>query len=108
MSLKIVCPRALLADILQFQEQSYAKEMALMGQITVELAFILGMFPESVAPCSSQLQTIAITVINSIFYLSFIVCRTAYGVTFVETNCAKNSGGVLDKLTKLWTKLKGW
>jgi len=64
----------LLLNILQFQEQSYAKEMALMGQITVELAFILGMFPESVAPCSSQLQTIAITVIDSIFYLSFMVC----------------------------------
>ena len=43
----------LLLNILQFQEQSYAKEMALMGQITVELVFVLGMFPENAAPCSS-------------------------------------------------------
>jgi len=49
--------------------------MALIGQITVELVFIL-------------------------------MCRTAYGVTFVETNCAKNSYGILDKLIELWTKLK--
>lgn len=93
MSLKIDCPRALLASsspiprrtarfplhmkmscfllLNILQEQSYAKEMALMGQITVELAFILGMFPESAAPCSSQLQTIAITVIDSIFLSLF-------------------------------------
>lgn len=103
--MKISC--FLLLNFLQFQEQSYAKDLALMGQITVELAFILGIFPENATPCSSQLQTVAITIIDSIF-LSFIVCRTAYGVTFVETNCVKNSGGVLDKLTKLWTKLKGW
>lgn len=28
--------------VIGFQSQSYAKEMALIGQITVELAFILG------------------------------------------------------------------
>lgn len=86
-----------------------------MGQITVELAFILGMFTENAAPCSSLNSKNTVRVADcsynnhcQYFYLSFIVCRTAYGVTFVETNCAKDSGGVLDKLVKLWTKLKGW
>ena len=54
-----------------------------------------------------NLLTVAITVIDSIFHLSFVVCRMAYGVTVVETNYAKNRCGILDKLTKLWTKLKG-
>lgn len=35
-----------------------------------------------------------------------LACRTAYGVTVVETNYAKNGCCILDKLTKLWTKLK--
>lgn len=35
----------LLMNFHQFQGQSYAKEIALIGQITVELAFILGKLP---------------------------------------------------------------
>ena len=41
----------LLMNFHHFQGQSYAKEMALVGQITVELVFILGTVPENASTC---------------------------------------------------------
>ena len=51
LSLPILKTITEIMDCHYFQGQSYAKEMALIGQITVELVFILGKVPENAPPC---------------------------------------------------------
>lgn len=57
------------------KSQIYTKDMTLIGQVTVELAFIL-------------------------------VCRTSCGIEFLNSNSLGKDRGILDKLTKLWRRLK--
>ncbi|XP_068691714.1 codanin-1-like [Montipora foliosa] len=62
-------------SLLSDKSQIYTKDMTLIGQVTVELAFIL-------------------------------VCRTSCGVELLNSNCLGKDRGILDKLTKLWRRLK--